>query len=570
MPISRRQFIQLGAQAAAIATASRFFVADAFAQTTGAFAPVHDPLDRFIEQYLRAMGAPGMTLVLADRAGVQRVASYGFDDVEHAKPIAPDALFQIGSISKSFTAICLLQLHEEGKLDLDKPILDYLPWLRIESTFAPITVHDMLTHGSGLPDNGPLLLSDPQARHRAAYAPGQHFHYCNAAYQALGHLVWTLDGRPLAEVLRKRIFEPLAMNRTEPHISFDLADRMVKSYWAPIGDRPYPQRSRLGEAPGIVDSGGAGCIASTAEDMGRYIRMLAGGGQGPNGRLLSKESFALFAKPHIKSDEFGPTASYGYGIVVDTLDAHRILRHTGGMVSFASALHVDIDEGIGAFASINAMQGFRPTEVVEYATRLMRAQRDRKALPSPPPQTDPATVENAADYAGVYHGADGRSLEFVADGERLFLMHASSRVPVHAKDDFGLAMHPDLARFFLLFGRADPKKPKSAVVEVSWGGDWYTNASYGGPKAFEVPAPWQAYVGHYRNESVWVGSLRIVIHKGRLTIDGAVPLEPGEAGLFHLRDEEHSPEWISFHEVVNGKAMRIKFSGEDLWREMVA
>ena len=80
--------------------------------------------------------------------------------------------------------------------------------------------------------------------------------------------------------------------------------------------------------------------------------------------------------------EFGPGASDGYGIAVDKLDGHTRLKHTGGMVSFASAIQVDLDAGVGAFASVNAMQGFRPTPVTEYALRLMRACREGSSLPA--------------------------------------------------------------------------------------------------------------------------------------------------------------------------------------------
>ncbi len=114
--------------------------------------------------------------------------------------------------------------------------------------------------------------------------------------------------------------------------------------------------------------------------------MIANGGEGPNGRrLMSKESFALFTKTHIVAPEFGPTASYGYGIAVDKLDGHTVVRHTGGMVSFMSSLLVDIDNGVGAFASVNAQQGYRPTAVTQYAVQLMREQQASKSLPNIPP-----------------------------------------------------------------------------------------------------------------------------------------------------------------------------------------
>ena len=108
-------------------------------------------------------------------------------------------MFQIGSITKSFIAIVLLQLREEGKLDLEKPILDYLPWLRIQSAFPPITTHHLLTHSSGLSAAWEVFLSDPSQRHIAAYAPGKQFYYNNLAYAVLGHLAWTLDGRELPD-----------------------------------------------------------------------------------------------------------------------------------------------------------------------------------------------------------------------------------------------------------------------------------------------------------------------------------------------------------------------------------
>src|ERR1041385_513287 len=171
--MNRREF--LGTSATAAVSSSRtFYSLDALTRgaDSGVYKSAHKALDRFVEQYMRAMNAPGMTLVMADRDGVQRVATYGFSDIESKSGVHPDQLFQIGSISKSFVALCLLQLRDEGKLDLQKPVLDYLSWFRIESPYEPITTHHLLTHTSGLPGTPPVFLSDPAAKHRAAYGPG--------------------------------------------------------------------------------------------------------------------------------------------------------------------------------------------------------------------------------------------------------------------------------------------------------------------------------------------------------------------------------------------------------------
>jgi len=570
--MNRREFLGTSATAA-VGSSKTFYSLDALARAgeSGVYKSVHKPLDRFVEQYMRAMNAPGMTLVLADRDGVERVATYGFSDAESKTQVNPDHLFQIGSISKSFVALCLLQLRDEGKLDLHKPVLDYLGWFRIDSSYEPITTHHLLTHTSGLPGIPPVFLSDPAAKHRAAYAPGKQFHYNNMAFTLLGHLLMSLDGGALPEIYRKRIFDPLGMTTTEPVITFDQRSRTAKNYFAFQSDRPFTRFAKLSEAPAIVTSSAAGCIASTPHDMGLYVQFLArrgeGSREGAKKRLLSEESFALFAKAHIKAEEFGPTASYGYGIAVDSLDGHSILRHTGGMISFASALHVDLDEGVGAFASINAMQGYRPNPVAQYAIQVMRADRARKPLPAPPAVKSATEAENASNYAGTFQSSGGKSLVFVAEGRQLFLQHQQQRIPLeNAGDGNFIAPHPDFSRFVLAFSRSDAKNPKSPVVEVGWGSDWYVKSDYSGPKSFDHPKAWDTFVGHYRNENDWIGSIRIVLRKGQLLVDGVTALAPQADGTFRTQGEEADTEWISFHDIVDGSAQRLKFSGEDLWR----
>jgi len=565
--MNRREF--LGASAAtALITAPKFLAFESLAENSSAtYKPTYKTLDAFVEQYIRAMNAPGLTLVLADRDGVHRVVTYGFSDVEQRLLIKPDQLFQIGSISKSFLANCLLQLHQEGKLELQKPINDYLPWFRIDSSFEPITVHHLLTHTSGLPGIPNIFLSDPSAKHRAAYAPGKMFHYNNTAFQLLGHLLMTLDGGLLPDIYRKRILGPLGMTQTEPVITLDARDRTAKNYSAFESDHTFPRFGRLCEAPAIISSDGAGCIASTPHDMGLYVQMIARHGEGLKSRLLNEENFGLFAQAHIKAEEFGPTASYGYGIAVDTLDGHKILRHTGGMISFASAMHVDVDEGVGAFASINAMQGYRPNPVAQFCMQLMRAHRARKSFPGAPEMRSATQVENAPDFAGTYRSADGLSLEFIGEPNRLSLKHQNQSIVLEAVGDgVFVAPHPDFSRFVLVFGRADAKDPKSPVVELGWGNDWYTKPEYKGPKTFDTPKEWAAYLGHYRNENNWVGSVRITQRKGQLLADGATLLEHESGSRFRMRSDEADTEWIEFHDIVDGQAQRIKLSGEDLWR----
>ncbi len=387
-------------------------------------------------------------------------------------------------------------------------------------------------------------------------------------YEALGLLLVQLDGRPLGECFRARILAPLGMSATEPLITVDAFDRMVTSYQVTYNERPYPRMGSLSPSPPIAVSAASGCIASTARDMGAYVTMLINRGAAGKGRVLSPAAFELFSSAHIAAAEFGPGASYGYGIAVDTLDGHRRIRHTGGMVSFASALEVDLDAGVGVFASINAMQGYRPSPVAEYALRLMRACRDGAPLPEIPPRDPPLRVVSAGSYAGRYSGSSGHALEIVAEGDRLYLLHEGSRVPLEpaleSKNAFTV-LHPRFAHYALSFARAGEDE-KSPFVEASWGGDWYATTDYRGPREFKSPDEWRRYVGHYRNEDPWIGSHRIDLRKGKLWLDGLTPLELAADGRFYLRDEPDNPEWVTFSDVVNGQAMRMRLSGADLAR----
>jgi CubicO group peptidase (beta-lactamase class C family) len=203
--LERRAFLLGGLRAAAASTAASFWVAESAAQEQS-FDPAFRPLDEFIRQYMRAMNSPGLTLALANTNGSVRTATFGFSDLEARKSLTPDLLFEIGSISKSFAALTLLQLGEEGKLDLQRPILEYLPWLPIEASYGVITVHHLLTHTFGASQRS------GSAPYGSAGTPQAGFQ----AWRALSLLqCWVHDSR-LSD--RKARCAALAGGDTEPHL----------------------------------------------------------------------------------------------------------------------------------------------------------------------------------------------------------------------------------------------------------------------------------------------------------------------------------------------------------------
>jgi D-alanyl-D-alanine carboxypeptidase len=568
--MNRRGFLALGAGIAATSASRRLWGAEPMPMPPSGNG-VEGSLDTFTAAYMRAMNAPGMTQALTDTTATIRTACYGFANVDLKAPVMSQQLFQIGSITKSFTALILLQLHDEGKVDLHRPVLEYLSWLPVDMPYGPITAHHLLTHSSGLPDASAIFQADPSARHVQGFAPGAHFHYCNLGFRILGQVIEKLDGRPWYQCLQARILTPLSMTQTAAVITIESSARSATGYQAFFDDQVYPRQGRLTPTPPEVFDSPAGSIASPPGDMAVYLRMLLNGGRG----TISADGFRLFSTPYIPAKEFSPTASYGYGIAVDVLDGHKILRHTGGMNCFASSIHVDLDGGVAAFASINAMQGYRPTPVTQYAIRLLRAQREAKPLPAAEPLTDAADVDNAAEYAGIFLSSDGKEMVFKADGKRLLLMDGGEAIVLQRGqgDSFLSTVQGKFSDYSVTFGRqqannkpekpADPAAPSPPVVEVGYGPDWYVNTAYRGDHEFRVPSTYDALTGRYRSEAG--DDVRVFVRKGRLWL-GDTPLTQIGSSLFRVGDDSWSPDTVEFLTIVDGRARLLRFIDEHLWR----
>lgn len=273
----------------------------------------------------------------------------------------------------------------------------------------------------------------------------------------------------------------------------------------------------------------------------------------------------------IKAPFRGEDASYAYGLWVSETQGHTLLRHTGGMVAFSSAMYADVTAGFAAFASVNAARlpgGYRPLTVIRYALALLGAAARGEALPeAPPPPAAPATVKNAADYAGTYTGANGSKLVLTSGAEQLILQNAGvlqpARLPVVLErigDDSFLVKHPDFALFALNFARE-----KDVVTEVSHGENWWANERYTGARKFDYPKEWHAYTGHFHSDSPWYGSVRVVIRKGELLVADS-PMAPVAPQLFRPADDSSDADRVVFDNIVDGRAMRLNYSGIEFFR----
>ena len=527
-----------------------------------------DRLDRFVAQQMREDHIPGLALALTDRQGTLRVQTYGYADLEARTPLKPDRLLEIGSISKSFTAIALLQEREKGRFDPQAPIVRYLPWFKVRSRFAPITGHHLLTHTAGLQeghDDVPSSLYQVIVARdvSAGYAPGKHYSYSNLGFQILGATLEELNGRPYPEIIRARILEPLDMKDTEPAITHETRKRLAVGYESFYDDRPADSSHPLAQGTWVEYGAGDGSIAATPADLAAYLRMLLNRGAGPHGRILSEESFRLLTQRAIPA---GDGEFYGYGLVVQEDDGHTLIHHTGGMVGYHAMILGDLDDGVGIVLLLNGPG--RKERVAEYGLRLMRCALHGEPLPPLPDPVPPTRVVKAADYAGVYGSPGGKTLRFEADGERLLLRTGDRSIALESRgDDWFYVPDPDFALYLLRFGR----DKEGRVVEAAYGPDWYPGERYRGPREFAVPAGWRAYPGHYRTTNPWESNFRIVLRKGSLWMidpEGEEALlRPGpEAGLFLAGNEMPTAETLRFDTVMKGGAQRAFASGVAYYR----
>ncbi len=526
---------------------------------------------------MRRLHAPGLALAITDRDRLLRVATFGYADLEAKLPVRPEHLFEIGSISKSFTAIALLQEHDAGRFDPHAPITEYLPWFEVRSKFAPITGHDLLTHSAGLPDSqndipSSLYTVFDLRHHVTGSPPGAHYSYSNVGWQTLSAALEAIAGRPYADIIRSRIFEPLGMTRTEATITHDLRRRLAVGYEPLYDDRPDDPRRPLARATWLEYALGDGSISSTPGDLAIYVRMLLNRGAGPRGRLLSPASFELLTRRAIREED---ETFYGYGLRLWDEAGHHLFGHTGGMVGYSSRMIGDFDAGLGVVVFVNGAE--TPTRIAAYALAVARAARAGTPFPPEPPARE-QPVPPPGDYAGTYTSPDGKMLTFIATGNGLVLTRGDGptggelkprgdrRIGLEPVDDDQFRVdHPDFDLFLLRFGR----NAEGKAVEAFFGPDWYAGERYAGPRTFDVPEEWTTYTGHYRSVDPWLSNFRIVLRKGALAFiapDGeertVTPLRGGEFRL----DDEASAERLRFDSPIDGRTLRALLSEQPYYR----
>ena len=498
-------------------------------------------------------GLPGMTLGLSTPDGFSTAMDFGYANADARTPITADTLFQIGSISKCMTGALLHQFVAEGRLGLSDRVSALLPSIPLPAGNT-ITVQHLLDHVAGLPDSAPMFA---EGGLWTAYPPGAHWHYSNTGYEILGKLAEHVGGKPLNRLLADHLFVPLGMRRT--HGAIIGADRTLYAQGYESADQtiPFARGVALAPAAWVDVTGAAGGVASTADDMTRFMRSLANAAQGRGGLGLSPEQGRAFTSHFVPSDEAG--MSYGNGLMRVTNAGRTYLHHTGGMVSFSSSFHVDTASGVGAFASstLSGFGEFRPRLLSRFAVDALTNALAGRPLPAPPALG--IQHSGAAAYVGRYAGPGGKfevrpgsPLTLVADGTSATLQPWGGEI--------FRTTHPAFRQFSLMFSRTN-----GFVSGAAWGAWTYLKEGRGGA----IPPSDAALAklsGRYVNDSPWVGTAMVVERGGKLWIGTETPMVKIGDNLWRVGQESWNPERASFANVIDGRPQTLIFSGEKFLR----
>ncbi|GAB2733992.1 serine hydrolase domain-containing protein [Streptomyces bullii] len=320
--------------------------------------------------------------------------------------------YRIGSITKTFTAVLVLRLRDEGLFDLADPLEKHLPGTGVgEATIAELLAH---TAGLAAETPGPWWerspgslrpgLTDILGEQPLLHPAGRRFHYSNPGYALLGALIEKLRGAPWEEVLRRELLEPLGLDRTSARPQAPHAGGWAVHPWADVM-LPEPAEDLGRMAP-------AGQLWSTAGDLARFAAFLARGDE----RVLSKESLLEMRTPAAPVEVADVASGYAYclGLEIRHHCGHTLVGHTGSLPGFLACLTMSVDDDVAAVVLANCTSGPLPFAVAADLVRIVAEAEPR--IPSswqPLSDVDPAVLELAGQW---YWGTYAFALRLTADG----------------------------------------------------------------------------------------------------------------------------------------------------------
>ncbi len=337
-------------------------------------------IDAYVTEQVNDLAIPGMALGVVQDGQIAHLQGFGVAD-SSGRAVTPQTPFLIGSLSKSFTALAVMQLVEAGKIDPDAPVQTYLPWFELADAeaSAQITVRHLLNHTSGIADKdgdrfwasrlgleeavrgfNELQLSEPV---------GTTYQYSNINYGTAGLIVEKVSGQPYAEYVARHIFEPLEMRHAYASRMLALADGLAEGHHYLVG-RPIAVEQPV--PPVYVPSG---MLIASAEDMAHYLIAHLNEGWYGDTAVLSAQGMAELHAPAIPED--GEGLYYAMGWDVGTLEGSPFLAHHGALPNYWGEIFMmpDADWGIVLLANANGFEQLTQITMVAHGVvRLLMGQ----------------------------------------------------------------------------------------------------------------------------------------------------------------------------------------------------
>lgn len=408
--------------------APRFAAAQA---TPTDYAPAIARLDSFVTREVTDKRLPGLSIALVDDQRMVWSRGYGHEQANPATPATGATVHRVGSVSKLFTDIAVMQLVERGVLDLDAPVSRYvgdvLPTARGATR---ITLRHLMAHRSGLvreppaghyfDSSGTTLATTVQSLRNTTpvYPAGTRTKYSNAAIAVVGYALERTQQQPFAAYIKRAVLGPMGLAHSaftpEPTLTQHLADAVMWSYEGREFAAPTFQ---LGMAP-------AGSMYTTVEDLSRFLSVLFAGGRGPGGQVIARATLDSMWTPQFTAPGT-PRGSTGFGLgfALSELDGRRQVSHGGAIYGFSTELSALPDDRLGVVVVATADGTNAITDrVANVALRLMRAARAGQPLPeidrpiALPPET-------ARRLVGRY-GEGARAVDLMEQSGRLYILPA--------------------------------------------------------------------------------------------------------------------------------------------------
>lgn len=349
--------------------------------TSATFALDTAEADTIVTQAMNEHGLPGLAVALVGREGTLYRRCLGLADAAQGAEATPHTVFRVGSISKTFTALGLMRLWEEGRFGLDDPVNQYLRAFHVrhrDPSAPPVTFRHLLTHTAGIGEvrdwrdlmdvrrifglarreheGVPSLAEYYRGRLIPELYPGVKWAYANHGFATLGQLIEDISGVPFETYMRERLFEPLGMRVTDFVRTDVVRSRLAVGYQHKRGLLRPVQYLEIAIRP-------AGSAFASLDDMERYLQALLRGGGG----VIRPETLRLMLEPHYETDE--RLTAIGLAFWLDREEGHLLAHHGGGWPGFTSAMVFAPDDGVGVLAFTNVTTLLAPRVI---AMRLLR------------------------------------------------------------------------------------------------------------------------------------------------------------------------------------------------------